>query len=1050
MNRPDVDAVLRTLKRFQRNTVEHAFRRMFLDPDGTDRFLVADEVGLGKTLVARGIIAKAIDHLWNDVKRIDVLYICSNGSIARQNLDKLRVSGAGERSMALATRLTMLATQLAPVEGRPTLANSRVNFVSFTPGTSFEMGSSTGWSGEREVLFALVQPHIDRWIPLANLLQGNVTNHVSWRNRLHSPRPIEPGIRERFDRALLADEELLADIHDALDWWFHRIREQWPDDVRWARNQIIARLRRMLAKVSIDALEPDLVILDEFQRFKGLLETRPDKQDHAATLAQALFNAETPEGAPVRTLLLSATPYKLYTADAEIDHEDHYQDFLDTTRFLLADDEVRVAELKRNLCTFGRALKAAANGVPVDVDTSRRAVQDTLTSVMARTERVGDTEERDSMVAEPVVQTAVARADVRQYLAADALFQAVGDRDPMSFWKAAPYLPHFMSGYRFNRRLDETLELAPEKVAAVLRRFDDAWLDDKAIACFGEVAPQHAKLRSLMREIVEGGQWSMLWMPPTVPYWPLGGAFDGRENETKTLLFSAWNVVPDAVCALVSYEVERRMAGGRLDAYAEPARQQGPLLRLTPGEGGRRAAHRNLLLLMPCLPLADEAHPLGAPPEGDRIEHVRARVRGLLEGLPDPSHGDVDRRWEYVLPLLLDPGLRRFLADWRDASDDVERPNPEQFGDYIDDLLAVEATDLGRRPDGLEGLALALALGSPGVLSARLTARRDLDPTTRRRLAKQAALAFWSLFNGPTVITLLRQFSADDTPYWRAVLDYCRDGNLQAVLDESWHLLWEQHAWAEERTPFDIAQRCTVQLAGSVVRQRARVEPIVLRTDDSGRVKRSNLTVRMTLAQRFGQAKTDNGQRITQDAVRDAFNSPFRPFLLASTSVGQEGLDFHPWCHRLVHWNLPGNPVDLEQREGRVHRYKGHALRRNVALQHALAALAGWSPGDDLWAEIFRLADLAARRTGASDLVPYWIAPGPTKVIRHVPLLPWTKEVEAFARLKRQLAAYRVVFGQPRQEELLRLLEGADLERLRDWTIDLTPPSAHRTCLSRS
>ncbi len=83
-------------------------------------------------------------------------------------------------------------------------------------------------------------------------------------------------------------------------------------------------------------------------------------------------------------------------------------------------------------------------------------------------------------------------------------------------------------------------------------------------------------------------------------------------------------------------------------------------------------------------------------------------------------------------------------------------------------------------------------------------------------------------------------------------------------------------------------------------------------------------------------------------------------------------------------------------------------------------------------------------------MVPYWIAPGPTKVIRHVPLLPWTKEVEAFARLKRQLAAYRVVFGQPRQEELLRLLEGADLERLRDWTIDLTPPSAHRTCLSRS
>ena len=78
-------------------------------------------------------------------------------------------------------------------------------------------------------------------------------------------------------------------------------------------------------------------------------------------------------------------------------------------------------------------------------------------------------------------------------------------------------------------------------------------------------------------------------------------------------------------------------------------------------------------------------------------------------------------------------------------------------------------------------------------------------------------------------------------------------------------------------------------------------------------------------------------------------NSPFRPFVLTSTSIGQEGLDFHPWCHRLVHWNLPGNPVDLEQREGRIHRYKGHAVRRNVAASHADEAFASWRAGDDIW-----------------------------------------------------------------------------------------------------
>ena len=63
--------------------------------------------------------------------------------------------------------------------------------------------------------------------------------------------------------------------------------------------------------------------------------------------------------------------------------------------------------------------------------------------------------------------------------------------------------------------------------------------------------------------------------------------------------------------------------------------------------------------------------------------------------------------------------------------------------------------------------------------------------------------------------------------------------------------------------------------------------------------------------------------RSRKTAVREAFNSPFWPFVLATTSVGQEGLDFHLYCRDIVHWNLPSNPVDLEQREGRINRRDG-------------------------------------------------------------------------------------------------------------------------------
>ena len=55
--------VLPGLKAFQRDTVDYVFKRMYQDSPAATRFLVADEVGLGKTLVARGLVARAIDRL---------------------------------------------------------------------------------------------------------------------------------------------------------------------------------------------------------------------------------------------------------------------------------------------------------------------------------------------------------------------------------------------------------------------------------------------------------------------------------------------------------------------------------------------------------------------------------------------------------------------------------------------------------------------------------------------------------------------------------------------------------------------------------------------------------------------------------------------------------------------------------------------------------------------------------------------------------------------------------------------------------------------------
>lgn len=158
-------------------------------------------------------------------------------------------------------------------------------------------------------------------------------------------------------------------------------------------------------------------------------------------------------------------------------------------------------------------------------------------------------------------------------------------------------------------------------------------------------------------------------------------------------------------------------------------------------------------------------------------------------------------------------------------------------------------------------------------------------------------------------------------------------------------------------------------------------------------------SLRCRYAMRFGDGRSERGgglepQETRKEQVRQAFNSPFWPFVLTTTSIGQEGLDFHQYCRHIMHWNLPGNPVDLEQREGRIHRYKGHAVRWNVV---------GCAEPDGV-------------PTGVSPLGNY-------KIERHVPLYPLSREHARFDDLKQKLALCRLAFGQPRQEDLLSYLQ---------------------------
>ncbi len=1071
--------VLSGLKDFQRRTVDYVYRRFYEDSDAARRFLVADEVGLGKTLVARGVIAKAIRHLQEDPnRRIDIIYVCSNADIAAQNVRRLNVTG--RQDFALASRITLLPLHLRH------LSSHGVNFVSFTPGTSFDFGNRTGQVSERALLFRLLEAHwgkraVNR-IGVFRLLQGGVQSTdrfkdiVSW-----TPSRIGSG-EGMIDATLFKSFAEHIDARPDLRDRFFEIADAYTrpkrGDVTWSRHetrqQMVAELRRLLARSCVAALEPDLIILDEFQRFRHLLESPdPDDLEDVRGLAHHLF--DQPDA---KVLLLSATPYKMYSLADEAD-DDHYRDFVQTASFLLGSDSA--VALGSDLRAFRRELMGLRRR-PEELQRVRRRIERRLRGAMARTERLSVTSDRAGMLQRiPVEHLSLESSDLRGYVTTRHLSHRLGAGDPIEYWKSAPYLLNYMEGYKLKAAVESALasndkanlpELLREMTDSGLLRFDQ-------VRAYARVDPGNARLRALFADTVDRGMWQHLWMPPSLPYYPPGAPFDQAAaiGFTKRLLFSGWTLAPQAISTLLSYEAERRMMTrrGRRRNTPQARKASRGLLRIA-----RDSRDRSRLVGMPVFALvypspvlARLGDPLAtwssvsADVEPLSLEQVRESVRSRVDERLRPllrkadSVGPVDEAWYWAAPLLLDrasnPSLveewlgrgsaaARWPGEGEAATDEVE---VTAWADHVAQAHAVSRMQLGRPPDDLADVLTSIALGGPGNVALRAISRvfggpKSLSDASSRDAAAHVAWGFRSLFNIPEVMAMVRSAEVDDSAYWRQVLDYCIAGNLQAVMDEYIHILPESLGIVDKPTPNALG--VLAREIHDVVALRAanyRVEEIAVSGNDI-RVERVNLRARFAV--RFGVRASDELTGLNRSTdVRAAFNSPFWPFVLASTSLGQEGLDFHQYCHAVVHWNLPANPVDLEQREGRVHRYKGHAVRKNVALMHANAAKR--ARGRDPWALMFEDARPARVRGKDRDLVPYWVydVPGGAKIERYVPALPLSREVEKYARLQSALASYRLVFGQPRQEDLLAFLGGAAdsaelAGRLDELRIDLTPP----------
>lgn len=291
----DAGPIMAGLTGFQRRSVEHVMDR-FHGADPRRRFLVADETGLGKSLVARGVIARTIETLQHERgrKQINLVYVCSNTDLATQNLSRLDVTGGKHR--AVPSRLSLLAKYSRELQPDLEVDGVAVNLVSFTPGTSFGKGHQSGQVQERALLFLLLSPIVDLtgWNRRAALvlLRGTVGSTTTFDQRISEltaelAGPPDPRISDVF--LAKCQKQGLITTFESLLVRLGR-RHDVPGDMADEVRGLISDMRGILARVGLSVLNPDLVILDEFQRFPELL----DVSTPPGELADQLFSIPVP------------------------------------------------------------------------------------------------------------------------------------------------------------------------------------------------------------------------------------------------------------------------------------------------------------------------------------------------------------------------------------------------------------------------------------------------------------------------------------------------------------------------------------------------------------------------------------------------------------------------------------------------------------------------------------------------------------------------------------------------------------------------------------
>ena len=512
---------------------------------------------------------------------------------------------------------------------------------------------------------------------------------------------------------------------------------------------------------------------------------------------------------------------------------------------------------------------------------------------------------------------------------------------------------------------------------------------------------QNPRLAAIDAAAVQGFE-QLLWVPPIKPYYPLGGVFKNAADKgfSKLLVFSGWVMIPRAVSSIFSYEADRRNGGNasaltdldcKLD-YAEVQRlaEQFPV-----------SALRSLYAHDP-----RNTKALGAP-QVCLYRILHPYVQNALYQIHEHLMAYKKKKWSaaavaeifYLPDNKADRTLRMQISRVKNAGG--------REGFLWMQLTALLGGNYADAYDCTEQLRTEFRNSDQSL------PREVFAAITAAHLFSLLGDAFNRYFNLPSVRLALEKAGVKDQD---SLFGYCTNGNLQAVLDE-WFFVQNS----------DVG-RFLSDLKAVLEQEPSTVHLLC----DDGIGSENTAVQECCYAQRYTDDKSDSNEHNTswQNTIQAAFNSPFWPMILSTTSIAQEGLDFHCYCRKIMHYTLPATPAAIEQREGRIDRYRGYIQRLRQAKHNP----------DLNWAQMF-----AQDAPGSSGIVPGWVVPpeeDDLRMERITAILPQTAEDLRYEKLLRCKREYRSILGMPNSmDEVQQLADIAqELDRpLQEIFPDLSP-----------